>query len=234
MFKTFLSKSLASLLPQQCILCASSTHTEKGLCQACIADLPLIKRPCQHCGMPLTKTNLICGKCITNPPPYSQLIAPFLYKNPLDHIVSALKFHNKLTYTELLGTLVAAELPKRIQHMPEIIIPVPLHKGRLKERGYNQALEIAKPISRLLQIPIDYRSCMRHKLTQAQTGLTIGERKLNIKNAFQIQRDFSAKSVAIFDDVVTTGSTANELCNVLKSYGVKHIQIWCCARTILK
>jgi predicted amidophosphoribosyltransferase len=75
---------------------------------------------------------------------------------------------------------------------------------------------------------------MRNKLTQAQTGLTIGERKLNIKNAFHIQRDFSANSVAIFDDVVTTGSTINELCKVLNSYGIKHIQIWCCARTTLK
>ncbi|MDF2867854.1 MAG: hypothetical protein K0S11_1324 [Gammaproteobacteria bacterium] len=233
MLKKRLNQCLDLILPPACILCDAACKSTINLCQACIADLPYIKQACKTCGLPLSNANLTCGACLINPPIYDRLVTPFYYQHPLNFIVTAIKFHNKLNYAKILGLLLADAVRQRVFNLPEIIIPIPMHRERLKERGYNQALEIARPISRLLDIPIDYQSCARLKSTSPQTGLKTKQRRQNIKNAFHIRRDFTAKHVALVDDVVTTGSTITELCKVLKSYGVKHIQIWGCARTVL-
>lgn len=232
--KSFLQQCLATLLPYQCILCTQPSQTQLDLCANCFKDLPRIRQACQRCGLPLSHANLSCGMCLKSPPPYDYLCAPFHYQQPISYIISALKFRQKLNHAQLLGQILARELQQRINILPELIIPVPLHQQRLLERGYNQALEMAKPISHLLKIPIDYNSCIRTKATQAQTGLSCSERLQNIKNAFHLAHDFDATRIAILDDVVTTTSTVSELCKVLRSYGIQHIQIWCCARTRLK
>ena len=233
MLSKLLHPCLLSILPPACILCDAVCESDVNLCQTCIADLPYLRQACKICGQPLNQYHLICGECLENPPVYSCLITPFYYQFPVDFIITAIKFHNKLAYTKPLGLLLAQTIQQRVANLPEIIIPIPLHPKRLKERGYNQALEIARPISRQLGIPIDYQSCIRLKATPPQTGLKTKQRQQNIKNAFHIQRDFSAKHVALLDDVVTTGSTVMELAKLLKAYGIESIQVWCCARTIL-
>jgi ComF family protein len=165
------------------------------------------------------------------PPIYDSCYAMFYYVPPIDYLITACKFRHKLNYTKLLGLLLAKFLTARLTDLPELIIPVPLHKQRLAERGYNQALEIARPISHALHIPLDYSCCRRTRATQAQTELTLQARHKNVKNAFAIQREITAKRIAIVDDVMTTGSTVAELAKALKCYGVQHIQVWCCART---
>lgn len=116
------------------------------------------------------------------------------------------------------------------QPLPDLIIPIPLHSQRLHERGFNQALEIARPIAKNLAIPIDYQGIKRIKHTLAQSGLSAKARKQNISQAFAAFRDYSGLSIAVIDDVVTTSHTMMEFCRVLKNQGAAHITVWCCAR----
>ena len=118
--------------------------------------------------------------------------------------------------------------------MPECVIPIPLHTQRLRERGFNQSLEIAQLITKTLNIPLDYSLCKRNKATPFQSGLTAKQRKLNLKNAFSITKPHQYKHVAIFDDVVTTGTTVNELAKQLKKSGVEIVEVWAITRTANK
>ncbi|KPJ67439.1 MAG: hypothetical protein AMJ43_04045 [Coxiella sp. DG_40] len=197
------------LLPGTCVLCNMLSYRDQDLCRSCEADLPWVD----------TLSN--------------NIIALFYYQYPIDHLISALKFANKLIYAKVLGELMANKLVDsyRCESLPEVIIPVPLHKYRLRERGYNQALELARPIAKQLNIPIDFSSCVRVKHTEAQTLIPAKLRQKNVKNAFEVSKNFSAQHVAIIDDVITTGNTVRELSNVLLQFGVSRIDVWCCAKT---
>lgn len=186
------------------------SYRDQDLCKSCEADLPWIDTPLSD-----------------------NVIAVFYYQYPIDHLISALKFANKLIYAKVLGELMAKKLVDSYKcgSLPEVIITVPLHKHRLRERGYNQALELARPISKQLNIPINFSSCVRVKHTEAQTLIPAKQRQKNVKNVFAVDKNFSAQHVAIIDDVITTGSTIRELSKVLLQSGVSRIDVWCCAKT---
>jgi ComF family protein len=118
--------------------------------------------------------------------------------------------------------------------MPDILIPVPLHKQRLVERGFNQSLEISRAVSKQLPVPIDTQCVRRVKSTQAQQTLNITQRKQNIKGCFEMQQSHNYKHVVLIDDVITTGSTVNELAHTLKKSGVEKVGVWSIARAVLK
>jgi ComF family protein len=128
-----------------------------------------------------------------------------------------------------LGTLLADFLSHN-GAMPDLILPVPLHKDRYRERGFNQSIEIARVVASRLKIPLDLSSCLRHRNTFRQTDLSAKQRRANLHNAFMINRPLTVQHVAILDDVMTTGSTANELAKTLKKSGVNRVDIWVCAR----
>lgn len=148
-------------------------------------------------------------------------------------MITGLKFQQKLIYAKLLSELFIQQIQKNYdaESLPELIIPMPLHRNRLQERGFNQAVEIARLIVKKLRIKIDLKSCRRVRATVAQTTLPAAQRKDNIKNAFYIASNLSAKHIAILDDVVTTGYTVTELAQELRKSGVERIDVWCCART---
>jgi ComF family protein len=175
-----------------------------------------------------------CGECLKNPPYYDKTIAMFRYQSPVDKLILGIKFHNQLLYAKLLGELFAEHLLNfyTTNSFPQIIIPVPLHNKRLRERGFNQALELAKPIAKKIKIPIDTRHCHRIRATETQSLIPAKQRRNNMKNAFAIDKNFAVDYVAIIDDVMTTGDTVNELSKVLRKVGVTKIDIWCCARTL--
>lgn len=179
----------------------------------------------------------LCTECETELPAYTsnKMLALFNYTFPIDHMITQLKFHEKLIYAKLFGQLLAQKIIQQYKDspLPTLIIPIPLHKKRLQERGFNQALEIAKPISKKLNIKIDKTSCIRKKHTAAQSSLSASERKNNIKNSFELLQPITDFHVAIIDDVVTTGETTRELSETLKKHGVKKIDVWCCAHTLL-
>ncbi len=178
---------------------------------------------------------LLCGQCLRYAPSYDTTLALWPYQPPVTRLISALKFKRQLKYANLLGQLLAEYLWQcHLQGycLPEVIIPVPLHVARLRARGFNQSLEIARPIAKALHIAIDVDSCQRIRATLAQSSLPAKQRKRNMRNAFAIVKAIAVKHVAIIDDVVTTGHTVNELSKQLRKAGVQRIDIWCCARAI--
>jgi len=225
------------LLPPTCLLCGTAAKRDLDLCFACERDLPWLTNACVICSIPLPEetVSLQCGNCLKRPPSFDKVLALFSYANPIDRFITGLKFHNRLVYAKLLGTLLAnkIEAAYRNEKLPECIIPVPLHRDRLIERGFNQAVELARPIKEKLKIPLDITSCQRIRNTSAQTQLPASQRCNNVKHAFSINPIPQLHHVALLDDVMTTGHTIIELCHILRYAGVEKIDVWCCARTNL-
>jgi ComF family protein len=231
-----MKKLLNWLLPPTCVLCGDPSQQNIDLCAPCQHDLPQLGASCARCALPLPATSssdIICGECLRQPPPFDRILAIWRYQSPVDRLITMLKFNHQLVYARLLGELLAEQLQRYYQNhvLPECIIPVPLHKQRLRERGFNQALEIARPIAKQLRVAIDRKSCARTRATEAQTALPANQRRRNVKGAFAITGTLRAKHVAVLDDVITTGHTVTELSHALRDHGVEHIDIWCCART---
>jgi ComF family protein len=218
------------LLPYHCVLCKAPSDQTRDLCKTCEADLPYLKHACVQCANPLPLSEYYCGQCLKKPPAFQHTFALCYYENPFSHLITQLKFNAQLGLGRLLGNLMADHLKKQNIRIPDLLIPIPLHKKRLRERGFNQALEIARPISKSLHIPLDITRCQRIRHTAAQSDTPFKERYRNIRRAFQIHGTLP-EHVAIIDDVMTTGNTVNELAAALKHAGVKQIQVWCCART---
>lgn len=224
------------LLPSACVLCSNPIKDDLDLCALCQAELPWIETPCQQCALPLPNhvTSQRCGTCLHHTAPYEKIISLFSYEDPVNQFITRLKFQHQLVYARLLSQLFLKKFSATYlqQEKPACIIPIPLHYKRLRERGFNQAVEIAKPIAKKLKIPLDLRSWSRIKATQAQTELSAKDRAHNIKNAFVLhKKTFNAKYVVVFDDVITTGHTVTEFCSLLRENGVEKIEVWCCART---
>ncbi len=215
------------LLPQSCFLCGdSSTQT---ICAACLADLPYLDVACLRCSQPLKKVG-ICEQCQKEPPSYTNTQAVFSYIFPLDKLITAAKYNQNLAVLNLLGNLMAQYLT--IEPHPDVLIPVPLHPKRLRQRGYNQSLELAKRIKKYTGIAINYTACKRIKNTPPQVHLNNAQRKANIKGAFKVLRiEPYWQHIVLIDDVMTTGSTVQELANEFLKAGVKRVDVWCCAHT---
>lgn len=237
-----LERFLNLLFPRFCVICKQkSSHID--MCNLCLRKLPYIQHACEICGQEMPQ-NCICAQCLQTPPPFNQTFAPFKYQEPINQLITQLKFGAKLPQAKLLSDLMFEPLQEyyRSRPKPEVIIPVPLHHKRLQERGFNQALEITRPIAKKLQIPIDFNLVKRSKNTMAQSLLSEQDRKTNIKNAFVIKnpvkthciRLHNYKHVAVIDDVITTGNTITELCKVLRQNGVNEIDVWCVARVNFK
>jgi len=231
--KKILTQCQRLFLPHVCALCQNHCERALDLCAACEAELPFIENACTLCATPLydEQDHSVCGACLKEPPHYDRLICLSYYKDHIARMITQLKFYHQLAYANILGTLMAKHLLP--DEKPNCIIPIPLHKKRLRQRGFNQALEIAKPIAKRLEIPIDYKSCQRIRHTQPQTEIDAKHRHNNLKNAFSVTRQMP-KQVVILDDVFTTGHTVNELSHTLRKAGIEHIEVWCIAKTLLK
>lgn len=218
------------IYPAHCLLCDAAGESGRDLCAACLAELPHNPVACRLCALPLAAHDEgVCGLCLKLPAPLDGSIIPFRYAAPLDHLLLGLKFSQQLVNARLLGALMADAISARVEELPDCIIPVPLHHTRLRERGYNQALELARPVAARLGVPLREGLVLRPKHTAAQSSLEKKERNRNIKGAFTVQGELPAH-IAIIDDVVTTGSTVNELARVLRKAGAKKVVVWACAR----
>ncbi len=229
----YLKKILTWLLPYTCVLCHHTSNRYQDLCADCYKTLPWLQQHCLRCAIPLFTTDQICGHCLQKTPPFDATHALFLYQPPITQLILELKFKQSLINAQILGELLTTQIQQnwyQTTPLPDVIVPVPLHPERLKERGYNQALEIARPISKLLKIPINTTTSQRIKATTPQTILSANERRQNIKNAFTVTRDLAHQHVAVIDDVITTGCTISEFCKTLKQSEVRTIDVWCCAR----
>ena len=222
------------LFPPTCVLCAAPGQDGGfDLCADCASELPTNANACAQCGEQLAGTTelLVCGACLRKPPKYRSTHCAFRYSYPVDHLVRALKYHDRLTHARVLGELLARSLAITRSHpWPDVLLPVPLAESRFRERGFNQALEIAEQLERCLAIPLRADILERKRITREQAGLDRDGRRKNVRNAFALRATLNAKHVAIIDDVVTTGSTVNEIARVLKRAGAEHIEVWAVAR----
>ncbi len=207
-----------------CYVCRG--RAQALLCGACAADLPrLPDRLCPRCALP-SPGAAVCGRCLAQAPAYDATVAPLAYDFPADALVHALKFRGELSLAAFLGKLLA----QRIAHGEHIdlVIPVPLSPERLRSRGYNQALEIA----RHLPGKLDFSCCVRERDAIPQMELPWAERQRNVRGAFACRRALAGAHVALVDDVMTTGATLDELARTLKRAGAARVVNWVVARTL--
>ncbi len=222
--------------PIRCLLCKKPSHQKYALCTACESQLPYLSNTCIQCATILTADTpkQFCGECLKNPPFFDKSLALFSYEDTVIKLITDLKFHQEISVAKLLAHLFCEYLLRENRILPDLLIPVPLHIKRLKQRGFNQAVEIAKPIAKKFNIALSRHSCTRIRATTPQIELPAEERKSNMKNAFNFKKSLEGLNIAIIDDVMTTGNTVNELSRCLKKAGAKQVEIWCCARTIFK
>lgn len=217
------------ILPSDCLLCRAADPSGLNLCPDCRADLPWLAPGCPRCALPLAAPDLPCGACQARPPPFDTTVALFHYAPPVDGLVQQLKFGQGLHLARLFAGLLAERLADAPR--PDCILPVPLHPRRQRERGFNQALEIARPLARHLGCRVDTASCVRTRATPPQTQLSAAQRRRNLRDAFRLARPLAARHVAVLDDVMTTGSTLAAIAGLLRRAGAERIDVWVCART---
>jgi len=211
-----------------------------SLCKSCEEDFPVLLDACKTCGLPLDAANesnsAVCGHCLQISTYVDYTLCLYHYQAPLDYLITTLKYNQQLSHATILGHLLLARLEGEvIGNYPDCIIPVPLHKRRLVKRGFNQSLEIVRNVAEYLNIPIELTSVKRKKRTLAQAELNAVQRKKNVKGCFDVKIELAENysHVVIIDDVVTTGSTINELAKQLKKSGIKKVGVWSIARAVL-
>ena len=222
---------LRSFMPRACLLCGASAG-ESGLCNACFASLPAVNGSrCPVCASP-TPGAKECGRCIRNRPAYDYLVAALEYISPVDFLVADLKYSHNLAAARPLAFSLATRLDR--QPYPDIIMPMPIATSRLRERGFNQAAEIARLACAGFGLEQSHRLAQRISADVSQTSLPWRDREKNVRGTFRCQADLTGKTVAVIDDVVTTGATLNELAKILKRAGARQIVGWIVARTPLQ
>ena len=212
-----------------CFLCRGAGG--KGLlCAACDADLPRLGEGlCPRCAL-ASPGGAPCGRCLARPPSYDASVAALAYRFPADVLVQALKFRGELALAPLFGEVLLERISLK-DHM-DCVVPVPLSASRLRERGYNQALEIARHVARATGVALAPELCRRVRDTPAQSELPWAERATNVRGAFQSSGAVAGARIALLDDVMTTGATLDEIAATLKRDGAASVVNWVVARTL--
>jgi len=215
--------------PQRCAICAVDVAAPL-VCAACLEDFFSVRRNrCLCCAIPLPGSASTCPACLRQPPHYDVTIALADYAAPVDGLVLALKFGHQLELAPILGSLLA----ERARHLAPcpLLLAVPLAFERLAERGFNQSAEIGRAVARALRAKFDLSILMRVRHAAAQASLSLAARRRNIRDAFLVRGDVRGQSVAVIDDVMTSGSTLDEIARVLKIAGATHVTNLVVART---
>lgn len=229
MIMNFIKQLKQFIFPQYC-LCCDEFIRDGYICTNCDIDLPYLDYACRQCAYPLAGDKLVCGECLKRKPAFDRTFALFLYKSPIDSMLRQLKFHGQLHYASFFASCFEKAIPEWYHNtaLPEMIIPMPLHPKRLRERGYNQAYEICRALK--TTIPKSPKVCARKRYTQPQSELSLIKRRANVSRAFSIIQPIKVRHLAIVDDIVTTANTIEALSQILKQVGVERIDIWSCAR----
>ncbi|MBU1396914.1 MAG: ComF family protein [Gammaproteobacteria bacterium] len=215
--------------PFTCLLCGA-TSGASHLCLACLADLPWHRLPqCPQCAIP-TPDGQVCGTCLKCPPAFGRTHAALTYAFPLDRLIPRLKYNGQLAIAPALGECLA----QAVEHAPrpDRLIAMPLHAKRIRERGFNHATEIAHTVAKQLGLPLDLDSCQRVRDTPPQMGLKHDARRRNVRGAFTCSGEVQGQRIALVDDVMTTGTSLDELAATLKQAGALEVSCWVVARTL--
>lgn len=218
----------ARRLPQRCVLCADPGGPD-GLCDGCQTDLPWLPAlHCPVCALPASQPET-CGRCLRRPPAFDDTVAAFSYGFPVDGMIRRLKFHAALPLAEVLALGLQRTLRGRTR--PDLLLPMPLARSRLRQRGFNQSIEIARPLARALSLKLELDACRRSRDTREQSGLSLAARRGNLRGAFECDARLSGADIAVLDDVMTSGTTLDELARTLKLAGARRVTAWVVART---
>ena len=216
------------LMSPVCLLCGGRGDND-GLCEGCRDSLPwLTGTHCPVCAIP-DPTGELCGRCLNKPPHFDRVVAPFMYAFPTTVLIQGLKYRGNLACARPLAAGLAEALEK--EPYPDLIIPMPLARGRLASRGFNQAMELARRLAAEFDLVISADICHRTRESTPQAALPWKQRATNVRNAFVCDADVNGKSVAVVDDVLTTGATLDELALTLKRRGAREVIGWIAART---
>ncbi len=242
LFWTAWPRQLLNTLPCTCQICARPAASL--FCAQCQLQLAHNDRCCVQCAEELPATqgqakapqSQHCGRCISNPPPFQRTLFAYDYDGPIPKLIQRFKYSEALILNQLLADMIVNSLKEYAFPLPDALIPVPLHPVRLKQRGFNQSLELAIRVGKTLNIPVHAALLIRTRNTPNQSGLDHKAREQNIRGAFRFQADkgkthFAGKHLAIVDDVITTGSTAREVAKALKSSGAARISVIAVAKT---
>jgi len=223
-----------TLLAPACVLCGIEAAGAR-LCADCTGQLERNDSACARCAEPLPLAAPLCGKCLQRLPAFDAAWAGYLYRAPFDHLVQRLKFNNALAVGRALlpdwSAALRAHLSTREAPSPQALIPIPLHRSRLRRRGYNQALELARDLGRELALPVLPVALERVRATAPMPGLDLTTRRRNVRGAFAVAAGVVMPNrVALVDDVMTSGATLNEAAKVLKRAGVAWVEVWVLSR----
>ncbi len=231
------------LLPPTCVLCQRAGQPGRDLCLACELALPVLTQPCRGCALPLYAGagSTLCGQCLQGHTHVHITVAACRYAEPVSMLITRFKYQRQLAAGRTLTQLLLASIDARYRghNLPELLLPVPLHPQRLRQRGYNQSLLICRDLGRALHIPVDPAMLQRQRMTPPQQGLSARERRHNLRQAFALASSWQCQRyqrVALIDDVVTTMSTVNEIAQLLQQGREQALEIhlWCLARAWLE
>lgn len=235
-----ISAALDLLLPRRCLLCGG--RAAANLCAPCDADLPAIGEACSRCAIPLVlpwdghaqadRAARSCGECIRKPPAFDAAVAALDYVFPTTVLVQRFKFNRSFA----CGAVLAERLTRAVDAHgladdADLIVPVPLHRGRRFLRVFNQAEVLARDVGRALAVPVGPRALRRTRHTAPQYGLSAADRRKNLEGAIAA-RHVRGRHVALVDDVMTTGTTLGECAGAVKRAGAHSVAVWVAARAV--
>jgi ComF family protein len=231
-------RALDALAPCHCAACGLRSYRPVELCEACENELPWLGPACYQCALPLPGDGALCGQCLRAPPAFDATVAACLFAQPVAGFIHALKYGGQFALLPVLGEVLAQAVADHLAEAdtPDLLVPMPLHWARRWRRGFNQADLLAQGLRRhpeLLEyeLTVNDKLCRRVRATPPQRGLHRDERRRNLRSAMRCGADLAGQSVAIVDDVLTTGASADALANTLKKAGAGRVEVWCCART---
>ena len=234
-----LARTLCRLLPVACVVCGQNCRANYSICPDCEHALPRMRTSCQQCGCERADQSLIdsrCGKCLLSPPAFNFCQGVFRYDSPIDKLITNFKFKAEFDSGHALAEILSTQMQLHYANRPkpQLLIPVPLHSNRLRIRGFNQAVEIGRVVSRRCQITLAHSAVRKIRDTTPQIELNSAQsRKTNLRGAFAIDEKcmpVNTQFVALLDDVVTTMATVTAMSKLLRKHRVQRIDVWCLAR----
>lgn len=219
--------------PTQCGICHGWGWAR--LCDACLGACAAPRARCGRCALPVPDGVAVCGRCLRDPPGFDAALAAVDYGNPWDRLLTHFKFHAALDLADAFAERLHDAVARSGAPPPGLLLPAPLSAERLRERGYNQAWELARRLARRLRAPAAADLLLRVRHTPQQMALPLSDRAANVRDAFAVEprrrHELRGREVTLVDDVLTTGATAEEMARVLRDAGVARVQVWALART---
>ena len=227
--RSWVDEVLDLVAPERCLWCGAF-EAEVGSCAGCRAELPWNETACPSCAQPLPAA-ATCPRCLIRPPAFDAAWCPFLREEPVRSGIAALKYRAQFRQVRTLGHLMGQRLRSTTAALPELLLPVPLSRRRLLRRGFNQALELARAVSRETGLAIDAHAARMVRVPVDQIGQSAAQRRRNLRGAFAVDRDLRGRHVALIDDVMTTGATLDALARAARAAGAVRIEAWALARS---